>query len=212
MLRVRAITPITVPPEELARRQARYDHLSPPGVEVTLDDIGPQAPATLDTVEAIRASDRLVAERACATDPHRFDVVLPDCVLDPGVEADAAVPVVGLLRLAASHVAALGPFGSVTRNAAIGHELTRRLAQYGLGGVHVGNDVLDLGFDAITDDATWRAALGAARERLAARGATTVLNGCSAVDVGDRTGRPVVFDPTRLALALLSAGHSAGLR
>jgi hypothetical protein len=208
VLRVRAITPITVPPVELARRQARYDQFSPPGVQVTLDDIGPQAPATLDTAGAIRASDRLVAELARATDPERYDVVLPDCVLDPGVDADGPVPVVGLLRLAAGFAAALGPYGSVTRNAAIGNELTRRLTSYGLGVAYVGNDVLDLGFDAITDDATWRAALGGAHERLTARGATTVLNGCSAVDVG---GRDVVFDPTRLALALLGAGHLAGL-
>ena len=220
MLRIRSITPITVPPDELERRQRRYDRLSPPGVTVTLDDIGPHAPATLDTADDIRRSDRLVAELACATDPRRFDMVLPDCVLDPGVEADAPVSVMGLLRLAAGHVAAMGVFGSVTRNAAIGDELTRRLEQYRLDGAYAGNQVLDLDFDAIADEARWHAAIGGARDRLASRGAVTVLNGCSAVEVDDGAAAtdgpeaavPVVFDPTRLALALLGAGHHAGVR
>ena len=217
MLRVRAITPITVPPAELVRRQARYDRFSPAGVAVTLEDIGPDAPSALDTPDDIRVSDRLVAGMACATDPHDFDVVLPDCVLDPGVDAGSTVPVVGMLRLSAGYAAALGPFGSMTRNAAIGDELTRRLVSYGLDGVHAGNAILDLDFDAIADDARWRAAIGAALDRLAVCGAVSVLNGCSAVeldgvDAGSPADRdPVPFDPARLALALLGAGRQAGL-
>ena len=212
MLRVRSITPIDVPPTELARRQRRYDRLSPTGISVTLDNVGDRAPTALDTEADIRASDQLVAHLACDTDADRFDVVVPDCVLDPGIDAAAPVPVVGLLRLAAGHCAAVGTrFGAVTRNPAIGEELARRLRRYGLDASFVGNDVLDLGFDAIADDARWQAAVGVARDRLASQGARVVLNGCSAVDLGDDAAAgPVVFDPTRLALALLGAGEKAG--
>jgi Asp/Glu/hydantoin racemase len=213
MLRVRSITPIDVPADELARRQQRYDRLSPPGIAVTLDNIGDGAPRSLDTAADIRASDERVTRLARATDPRRFDVVVPDCVLDPGVEADAPVPVAGILRLAAGHCAAFRlPFGSVTRNPAIGEELERRLRQYGLDRRYTGNDVLALDFDSIADDARWRGAVAGARDRLAERGAVAVLNGCSAVDLGDDASvGPVVLDPTRLALALLAAGAQAGL-
>lgn len=221
MLRVRSITPIDVPPDELVRRQERYDRLTPPPVTVTLHNIGDGAPTALNTEADIRASDQRVTELASATDPERFDVVVPDCVLDPGVDGDAPVPVVGLLRLAAGHCGAFGlPFGSVTRNPAIGAELARRLRQYGLDRHHVGNDVLALDIEAIADDRRWQAALAAARDRFAQRGAAAVLNGCSAVDLADpqdesatavaSTTAPVVFDPTRLALQLLAAGHRAG--
>lgn len=214
MLRVRAITPIDVPADELARRRRRYERLSPPGVHVTLDNIGAGVPSALEAEADIRASDDRVGRSAAGTDPSAFDVVLPDCVLDPGIDADAGVPVVGMLHLVAGHCAAFGrPFGSVTRNAAIGEELARRLERYGLDGGYVGNAVLDLDLAAIADDARWREAVTTARQRLAARGAAAVLNGCSAVELGDRVDdAAVVFDPTRLAVALLAAGAQAGFR
>ncbi len=43
-MRVYAVTPIHVSPEELARRQARYDALCPAGLAVELHDVGPDAP------------------------------------------------------------------------------------------------------------------------------------------------------------------------
>lgn len=211
MLRVRAITPIDVPPDELARRQRRYDRLSPSALELVLENIGADAPVALETDADVRASDTRVGELAAGTDPSAFDVVVPDCVLDPGVDASGPVPVVGLLRLAAGHLAAFGrPFGSVTRTRAIGDELERRLRGYGLDGSFVGNQVLDLDLDAIADDRRWHEALSAARDRLAERGAAAVINGCSAVDLGDADEGPVVVDPTALALALLAAGAEAG--
>lgn len=212
VLRVRGITPIDVPPDELRRRQRRYDELSPPRVEVRLDNIGAAAPRSLDHETGIRASDGVVADAAAATAAGAADLVLPDCVLDPGIDATGSVPVVGLLRLAAGHCAAAGrPFGSVTRNAAIGAELERRLERYGLVERYVGNAVLDLDLEAISDAGRWAAAVDRALGDLGARGAAVVLNGCSAVDVDDGRDGPVLVDPTRLALALLGAGHAVGL-
>jgi hypothetical protein len=47
-MRVYSVTPIHVGPEELARRQARYDALAPDGLTVTLTDLGPEAPRALE--------------------------------------------------------------------------------------------------------------------------------------------------------------------
>src|ERR1051325_7028855 len=101
LVRIFSVTPIHVGDDELARRQARYDALSPPGVTVELRDIGAGAPVALNTGEDIRISESLVT-RALRGAPDGYDVLLPDCVLDPGVAALAGtlpVPVVGLLQL-----------------------------------------------------------------------------------------------------------------
>ena len=86
-LRIRAITPIHVGEAELARRQARYDAFSPPGVRVTLEDLpdAPDVPRELASEADIEASERAVAAMALGTDPALFDLILPDCVLDTGV-------------------------------------------------------------------------------------------------------------------------------
>lgn len=111
----------------------------------------------------------------------------------------------GLLKLSAGHLAARGEkFGAVVRNEAIGAELTRRLAAYGVAAYSAGVEVLDLPFDAIADTAAWNAALGGAVTRLAGRGATAVLNGCSAVEVEPADLAARVVDPTALALRLLT--------
>ncbi len=60
-MRIFAVTPIHVSPEELARRQARYDALSPGGLSVHLQDIGPDAPRALDTEQQVRDSEDLVS-------------------------------------------------------------------------------------------------------------------------------------------------------
>jgi allantoin racemase len=88
-LRIKAITPIRVSGEELARRQARYSRLSPPGTEIELVNLPPGdgSPARLETAEDIAASDRLVAQEALRGAGTEFDAVLPDCVLDPGIDA-----------------------------------------------------------------------------------------------------------------------------
>jgi len=102
-VRIRAITPIRVGATELARRQRRYRRLSPAAIEVTLVDLedGPDVPRALETEDDVRRSERLVVAEARRTSAEEFDVVLPDCVLDPGVGvgADTPVPLVGILSL-----------------------------------------------------------------------------------------------------------------
>lgn len=49
-----AVTPITVGPSELARRQARYDALAPAGIQVVLSDLHPGGPRALDTAAELR--------------------------------------------------------------------------------------------------------------------------------------------------------------
>lgn len=216
VIRAFAVTPIHLPGAEVRRRQERYDRLAPPGLEVVLRDVGPEAPRSLDTDESVRASERAVASALDATSADgvaSWDAVFPDCVLDPAVPdgtgddvaAAPGPPVHGLLKLSAGFLAARGErFGAVVRNEAIGAELTRRLAAYGLEAHSAGVEVLDLPFDAIADTATWNAALGEAVTRLAERGATAVINGCSAVDVEPADLAARIVDPTALALRLLT--------
>ncbi|MQA85830.1 MAG: hydantoin racemase [Streptosporangiales bacterium] len=217
-MRLAAITPIRVPEEELARRQARYDRLAPPPVRVrllNLDD--PDAPTALNTAADVRRSEELVVAAARDLEPGSYDGVLPDCVLDPGVERltrEAPLPVCGMLRLTGGFLAGHGVvYGSVTRNPAIGDELDDRLRAYRLDSAFVGNAVLDLDFAAVADDARWNAALRDVVAGLAGRGARAVINGCSAVDVADDGSGPdaVVVEPTALALRLVAAGWTEGL-
>ncbi|GAA1211156.1 hydantoin racemase [Prauserella alba] len=216
VVRALAVTPIQLPDEEIRRRQSRYDRLAPPGLEIVLRDVGPAAPGALDTDTAVRVSERAVAsalDAALADRTAGWDLAFPDCVLDPavpaGVGTGGAAPsgttIHGLLKLSAGVLAARGErFGAVVRNEAIAAELTRRLAAYGLVAYSAGVEVLDLPFDAIADTATWNAALGGAVTRLAERGATAVLNGCSAVDVEPADLAARIVDPTALALRLLT--------
>lgn len=212
-MRAFAVTPIHLPDEEIRRRQERYDRLSPPGLQVVLRDVGAGAPPSLDTDAAVRRSEEAVALALCdARADSAWDAAFPDCVLDPAVPAAVGggdVPVHGLLKLSAGHLAARGErFGAVVRNEAIGAELTRRLAAYGLTAHSAGVEVLDLPFDAIADTATWNAALGEAVARLAERGATAVLNGCSAVDVEPAALAARIVDPTAVALRLLTVDET----
>ncbi|MFB4319232.1 aspartate/glutamate racemase family protein [Actinomadura sp. 21ATH] len=211
MTRALAVTPIHLPAAEIGRRQARYDRLAPPGLRIELRDVGPAAPGALDTEDAVRASEKEVAaalEREAAG--AGFDLAFPDCVLDPAVPDGAAEPggppVHGLLKLSATYLAARGErFGAVVRNQAIGAELARRLSAYGLERHVAGVAVMDLPFDAIADTGAWNAALAEAVGALAGRGATAVINGCSAVDVEPADLPARVVDPTELALGLMVA-------
>ncbi|MFI0355999.1 aspartate/glutamate racemase family protein [Actinomadura sp. 9N407] len=214
-MRALAVTPIHLPVEEIARRQARYDRLAPPGLRIELRDVGSSAPGALDTEDGIRASEREVATVLEREAGAGFDVAFPDCVLDPavpdGVAAAGRTPVLGLLKLSAMHLAATGVrFGAVVRNEAIGDELARRLTAYGLDPYVAGVTVMDLPFDAIADTGAWNAALGGAVRELAGRGATAVINGCSAVDVEPADLPARIVDPTALALRLMVAEHEAG--
>jgi Asp/Glu/hydantoin racemase len=215
-LRVRAITPIHVDDAELERRRARYTALAPAGVQVHLDNLpaDPDVPRQLDTADAIAASDALIVEAARRTDPAEFDAVLPDCVLDPGLDRlrdeEFPLPVIGITELAATAAVAVGGRVAVARNTAIANELERRIRQYGLGSRFAGVHVLGLSFADIADDVRWNAALDDAARHFAGSGVTAILNGCSAVEVRIGTGVPV-FDPTRAALTLLGAAHASRL-
>ncbi|MEU9021408.1 aspartate/glutamate racemase family protein [Actinomadura sp. NPDC048394] len=215
-MRALSVTPIHLPPEEITRRQARYDRLAPPGLTIELRDVGPGAPGSLDDEESVRVSEREVAAAlaaAVAEPDAAWDVVFPDCVLDPAVPdgpSDQRVPVNGLLKLSSMALAAKNVrFGAVVRNEAIGAELGRRLKAYGLDAYVAGIAVLELPFDAVAEGETWNAALGAAVDALAAQGAAAVINGCSAVDVEEGRFRAEVVDPTALALRVLVAGRAS---
>ncbi|HEY2696127.1 MAG TPA: aspartate/glutamate racemase family protein [Pseudonocardiaceae bacterium] len=211
-VRVYAVTPIHVDADELARRRARYAELTPPGIELHLDDIGPAAPHQLADADELAASERMVdAALREHTDPA-CDFLLPDCVLDPGVPeraGDGARPRrTGILKLTTAHLAATGHrIGAVTRNAAIADELRRKITAYGFGDAFTEVAVMDLTLAEIADANTWNKAVAVAVDRLAAGGATAVINGCSAVDVDTALHRHVaVIDPTETALRLLAAG------
>lgn len=198
MIRVFSVTPIHVDAAELARRRRRYAELCPEGVGVHLIDAGPAAPPELATADDLRASDRAVADALAAADG--YDVAMPDCVLDPAVPDPVRPAARGMLELVLARLAREGhAVAGVTRNPVIAGELRRRAAAYGTGLLDVA--VLDLSVEAIADTARWNAALRTAVDALAERGATRVINGCSAVDVEPD---PRLVDPAALALRLLA--------
>lgn len=205
-MRILAITPISVDNDELARRQQRYDRLAPAGLSVRLANAGTgsEVPRALETAEDIAASEGVLVDRFAAADPERFDVYLPDCVLDPVVDqADRfSRPVHGIGRLAAHYLAGLGMrAGAVARNQAIATELDRKLAGYGLAAEPTA--VMDLSVEDIADDALWAAAVARTVADLDCR---AVINACSAVDISARpVGGPVLLDPTATALRMLGA-------
>lgn len=212
-MRVKVITPIRVTEEELDRRRLRYRALSPAGIETNLFNLPEDAPESLVSEGDIRTSERLVIEEAVGTDPTKYDAVLPDCVLDPGLdglERACPVPAFGILKLSAGFLRLLGHrFASVTRNEAIGEELRSRLGAYGYADRFDGNVVMDLSFEDITDDERWNAALEHTSGRFAGTRTTAILNGCSAVEVEARKGVAVV-DPTSLALRVLGVASETG--
>lgn len=209
---IHAVTPIHVPPDELARRQARYDALSPAGLRVRLVDVGERAPRALDTAQQVHDSEGLVTE-ALQQAPDDADALMPDCVLDPGVAAlsgRVGRPVFGLLRTSLGWSRAAGrSAGAVTRNQAIADELCRQVTAHGLDSSFTGVQVLDLDVDAIHQADRWAAALRDVVDRSARAGAGDLVNGCSAVDLpAEAAGWPVrVVDPTALTLRLVAAGE-----
>ncbi len=213
-MKIKAITPIRVGEAELLRRRKRYQSLSPPGVEIDLVDLPEEAPQSLESEEDIRDSERFVIEAAMNTKPSEHDAVLPDCVLDPGLDAlerDCPVPAFGILKLASGFLRALGHrFASVTRNSPIGEELRRRLEVYGFTDSFERNVILDLSFDDIADDARWNAALEEAGAQFVASETTAIINGCSAVEVKVE-GDVSMVDPTALALRVLGIVADTGL-
>jgi Asp/Glu/hydantoin racemase len=206
-MRVLAITPIHVGIEELARRQKRYDRLAPESIALTLIDLPLGAPTALETDNDVAESDRLVAQ--LITDHEGdFDLVMPDCVLDPGVEVEVGpdcTPVVGLLHQAMVDVSQSGePFGVIVRNQAIAREIRRRLNQYSFSTNLVEIHVLDLPFEAVTNHDLWNSAMAEGVRQLGKNGAVTVINGCSAVDLTDEDLGVKLIDPTEAALAKIA--------
>lgn len=205
-MRLLAITPICVSDDELARRQSRYDRFSPPGVNVSLQNLGTgsEIPRALDTAEGIAASEAALVRRFGPEDGSGIDAFLPDCVLDPAVDyanASFARPVYGILKLTAHYLVSQNmAFGAVARNHAIAGELDRKLVGYGLAGKPGLTSVLGLSVDDIADEDIWSAATDTL---LRTSNVDAVINGCSAVEVHALAGAPALIDPTATALRLI---------
>lgn len=204
-MRILAITPIQVSQDELARRQARYDRVVPPGITVRLENLGggSDVPRALNTAEEIAASEAVLVERFAAADTTEVDAFLPDCVLDPVVEQlrSLARPVFGIGRLTAHFVAGFGVrLGAVARNEAIAAELDRKLKSYGLA-PHTLTAVMNLSVEAIADDATWAAAV---EHTVGNLDCDYVINACSAVEVTASGAGPLLPDPTQTALQMIA--------
>lgn len=206
-MRVYAVTPVHVCAEELARRQQRYDRISPAGVTVELHDVGSAAPRTLETCADVRNSARLVSAALRTADDAGYDVLLPDCVLDPGVDGlagELTTPVHGQFRLTLDHIPAARKLaGAVTKSRAVAEELAARAAAYGA--QLIATAILDLDGTAVGAHMRWLAALGTAVNELADAGAEMVINGCSAGELDNvRSGRIPLVDPAVAALQRLS--------
>lgn len=206
-MRILSVTPISVSTEELHRRQDRYNRLCPPGINIRLMNLGDDAdaPVALQTSDDVSSSEEALFARFAAEDPTGFDAFMPDCVLDPCVDVDGpdlALPVLGLLKLNAHHFAGRGlSVGAIVRNQAIGAEFDRKFSSYGTGDLVGGAQVLGLSVEDISDDTKWGHAV---TQHLGRMDTDVVVNGCSAVEVSLDRCRPLLVDPTALALALLS--------
>jgi allantoin racemase len=209
-MRIFASAPLYIGDAELARRQARYNCIAPPGVTVELHDLTPDAPRSLESDADMRTSEKFVVE-ALSSVPAGYDAVLADCVLDPGVtelQRALAVPVIGILRTNLAHERALGRTTSaVVRNPAIAAEMRAIADSCGLGDVLTDVRVLGLDFDAVADGDRWQAQVETVAKQAADDGARLLFNGCSAVETVD-SGLPItVYDPVARALRLTAAGR-----
>lgn len=208
-MRIHASTPLYVGDEELARRQARYDRIAPAGVTVELHDLPDAAPRSLESEADCRASEDFVVEALSAA-PRYVDAVFADCVLDPGIttlHTMLSIPAIGILRTNLAHGKALGrTTAAVVRNQAIADEMRRVADENGFGDVLTDIRLLELDFAAVTDHDRWQAQLQSAADDAATAGASTLLNGCSAVDTDATTGPVTVYDPVARALRLFAAG------
>jgi Asp/Glu/hydantoin racemase len=204
-MKVVSITPIHVTDKELARRQERYQRLAPAGVTVELRNLSHQSPVALDNKNDVQSSDSNLASDISEINAESYDVLLPDCILDPGFRQNRSETTVGMLDSVMKHLVDAGnKIGAVTRNDSIGEELVRRVGEYGYANNFVGLEVLNLSFDAINDEEEWHRALKIAVDRLAEKGATVVINGCSAVNVDQSQLQLPVVDPAELVLQLIS--------
>jgi len=203
-MRVIVITPVHVTEEEFNRRQARYDRISPDDLKVVLINFSELEPKELETSLDVLASDLGLIADIHSINREDFDFLMPDCVLDPGFRQDGDEFVVGMLECVMSNLISSGHrIGSVTRNEAIGAELVRRIDEYGYSANFVGNEVINLSFDAISNDDLWHQPLESAVQKLANKGASIVINGCSAVNLIEAKLVLEVIDPAEMALSLI---------
>jgi Asp/Glu/hydantoin racemase len=203
-MRIISITPVHVTEAEFNRRQERYDRISPEGLKVTLINFIHLDPKELETSEDVVASDLGLFADISSINRRDYDFLMPDCVLDPGFRKDGDEFVVGMLECVMSDLVNSGhQIGSVTRNDAIGAELVRRIDEYGYSANFVGNEVINLGFDAISNEDLWHSSLETAVEKLAAKGASIVINGCSAVNLIESRLVLEVVDPAEMALDII---------
>lgn len=203
-MRVVSITPIHVTADELDRRQRRYERIAPAGLTFELINLPHPALTALDGPVDVKDSDFFLVEEIQKMDLSGADYFLPDCILDPGYRKNSKDSVVGMLDLVMSSLVAQGhKVGAVTRNPHIGAELVRRVHEYGYGENFIDLEVLDLSFAAITDESLWHDKLETAVQILADKGATVVINGCSAVNVDQSRLRIKVVDPAEMALEIL---------
>lgn len=216
-MRVRAITPIRVSTEEICRRQARYNRLAPSGWQIVLENLPEtvSAPTQLATASDLMNSERLGIEIGSETDPSHFDALLPDCVLDPGVESlDAAttVSVLGITRLSANFLASLGiSFSVMVRNQAIADEYAAVVARYGLEESFRGSYVLDLDVADISDTEKWNMAVSRVAHSASAGEVSVLFNGCSAVETTVEGTGVTIVDPTALALRIAGVATQSEL-
>lgn len=209
-MRIFATTPLHVGADELARRQQRYDAISPVGMTVELHDLPENAPRQLDDANDITRSEEFV-HTALGSAPAEYDALMADCVLDPAtsrLQEETTRPVLGILKLNLAHAAALAaPMGAVVRNDAIAAELRRLADVYGFAPWLGDVEILDLPFDAVSTGPAWQERLDEAAQTLGDKGARSLLNGCSAVDVDPQHPSAVpVVDPVVRALDLFAAG------
>jgi Asp/Glu/hydantoin racemase len=203
-MRVISITPVHVTEAEFNRRQERYDRISPEGLKVTLINFIQLDPKELETSEDVVASDLGLFADISSINRRDYDFLMPDCVLDPGFRKGGDEFVVGMLECVTSDLVNSGhQIGSVTRNDAIGAELVRRIDEYGYSANFVGNEVINLGFDAISNEDLWHSSLETAVEKLAAKGASIIINGCSAVNLIESRLVLEVVDPAEMALDII---------
>ena len=212
-MKLRAVAPLVLEPDEVARRQEHYAALAPAPLTIELVNLT-HGPRRLETDEDVRWSEDEVYNEVLRTPWADYDGVLLDCVLDPALERledDAPVPVIGITRVTAGYLAGLGHrFAAVARNRAIATELRQRLLDFGHEARLAAVEILDLSFEAIARPENWHAALEPIVERLGPGSIDSVLNGCSAVEVRPAEG-PVVVEPMALALELTAAAAARGL-
>lgn len=216
-MRVRAITPIAVDESEMERRRERYSRLAPEGWQIVLENISehPRAPRELASESDLEDSQHAVCEIALNEKGEGFDAILPDCVLDTGIEAiEGAVktPVLGITHLSAHFLAACGRrFGVIVRNETIGAEYERVIHSMGLEHAFGGVFVINLTVEDIADSEKWNSALESAVARAAESDLDLLINGCSAVEVTFKAHGLKVVDPTALALRVAGLAESLGL-